>query len=59
MEFAFLYGIPRSELLDLFFLGLTLAHMLVEVSDRYHYSLIPILIIFAARGFAGEERSQL
>ena len=23
MEFAFLYGIPRSELLDLFFLGLT------------------------------------
>ena len=39
-------------LLPLFFLGLTLAHMLVEVSDRYHYSLIPILILFAAAGFA-------
>ena len=38
-------------LLPLFFLGLTLAHMLVEVSDRYHYSLIPILILFAAAGF--------
>ncbi len=37
-------------LLPLFFLGLTLAHMLVEVSDRYHYSLIPILILFAAVG---------
>ena len=43
-------------MLPLYFLGLTLAHMLVEVSDRYHYSLIPILIIFAARGFAWEER---
>lgn len=43
-------------LLPLYFLGLTLAHMLVEVADRYHYSLIPILIIFAALGFAGEER---
>lgn len=43
-------------LLPLYFLGLTLAHMLVEVSDRYHYSLIPILIIFAALGFTGEER---
>ena len=40
----------------LFFLGLTLAHMLVEVANRYHYSLIPILIIFAAHGFAREER---
>lgn len=43
-------------LLPLYFLGLTLAHMLVEVADRYHYSLIPILIIFAALGFAAEER---
>ena len=43
-------------LLPLYFLGLTLAHMLVEVSDRYHYSLIPILIIFAALALAGEER---
>jgi len=45
-------------LLPLFFLGLTLAHMLVEVANRYHYSLIPILIIFAALGLTKEERSQ-
>ena len=45
-------------LLPLFFLGLTLAHMLVEVANRYHYSLIPILAIFAARGLTKEERSQ-
>ena len=43
-------------LLPLFFLGLTLAHMLVEVANRYHYSLIPVLIIFAAHGFVREER---
>ena len=46
-------------LLPLFFLGLTLAHMLVEVADRYHYSLIPLLIIFAVLGLTGEERSLL
>ena len=45
-------------LLPLFFLGLTLAHMLVEVANRYHYSLIPILLIFAALGLTGEERSK-
>jgi len=45
-------------LLPLFFLGLTLAHMLVEVANRYHYSLIPVLIIFAALGLMKEERSQ-
>ena len=45
-------------LLPLYFLGLTLAHMLVEVANRYHYSLIPILIIFAALGLTAEERSQ-
>ena len=44
-------------LLPLYFLGLTLAHMLVEVADRYHYSLIPVLIIIAALGLTGEERS--
>lgn len=42
-------------LLPLFFLGLTLAHMLVEVANRYHYSLIPLLIIFASLGLAGEK----
>ena len=45
-------------LLSLFFLGLTLAHMLVEVSDRYHYSLIPILILFAAAGFCRQTSDQ-
>ena len=45
-----------GQLLPLYVLGLTLAHMLVEVADRYHYSLIPILVIFAALGFVGEER---
>ena len=38
-------------LLPLFSLGLTLAHMLIEVSSRYHYSLIPMFIIFAALNF--------
>jgi ABC-type enterochelin transport system permease subunit len=46
-------------LLPLYFLGLTLAHMLVEVADRYHYSLIPVLIIIAVLGLTGEERSLL
>lgn len=32
----------------MFVLGLTLAHMLVEVAGRYHYSVIPMLIILAA-----------
>lgn len=38
----------------LFSLGLTLAHMLVEVSSRYHYSLIPMFIIIAA--FAADSK---
>ncbi len=38
-------------LLPLYSLGLTLAHMLIEVSSRYHYSLIPMFIIFAALCF--------
>ena len=45
------------QLLPLFVLGLTLAHMGVEVANRYHYSIIPIFIVFAALGFAGEGRS--
>ena len=45
------------QLLPLFVLGLTLAHMGVEVSNRYHYSIIPIFIAFAALGFTGEGRS--
>ena len=38
-------------LLPLYTLGLTLAHMLIEVSSRYHYSLIPMFIVFAALCF--------
>lgn len=45
------------QLLPLYCLGLTLAHLGVEVSTRYHYSLIPIFIIFAALGFTAEGRS--
>lgn len=32
----------------LFVLGLSLAHMLVDVSGRYHYAIIPMLIMLAA-----------
>ena len=32
----------------LYFIGLTLAHMLVEVAGRYHYSGIPVFIVMAA-----------
>lgn len=32
----------------MYILGLCLAHMLVEVAGRYHYSIIPMLIILAA-----------
>ncbi len=35
-------------LVPLFVLGLTLAQMLVEIAGRYHYSVIPMLIIIAA-----------
>lgn len=35
-------------LLPLYTLGLTLAHLLIEVSSRYHYSLIPMFLLFAA-----------
>ena len=44
-------------LIPLYILGLTLAHMLVEVANRYHYSLIPLLIILAALGFSGSEKT--
>lgn len=35
-------------LVPLYLIGLTLAQMLAEVSDRYHYSILPILAILAA-----------
>ena len=34
----------------LFGLGLILAQMLVEVSTRYHYSLVPVLLVLAGNG---------
>lgn len=37
-------------LIPLFFIGLTLAHLLVEVTVRYHYSLMPLLCLFAGMG---------
>ena len=40
--------------LPLFALGLILAQMLVEVSIRYHYSLIPVLILLSAYGLTRE-----
>lgn len=50
-------ALGRGLMEPLFILGLTLAHMLVEVSVRYHYSLIPLFIIFAALGLTRGERS--
>ncbi len=49
----------RSSLLmlPLYVLGLTLAHMLVEVSNRYHYSIIPMIIIFAALALSRREKT--
>lgn len=43
-------GARQSALLlfPLFAVGLTLAHMLIEVTSRYHYSIMPIFIIIAA-----------
>ena len=52
-------------LVTLYVIGLTLAHMLVEVSARYHYSVIPMLLILAAFSFykptrtGGPEEPQL
>ncbi len=41
-ESRFVLAVP------LYAVGLTLAQMLVEVSPRYHYSIIPMLILLAA-----------
>ena len=38
----------------LYVIGLTLAHMLVEVAGRYHYSILPMLILLAAFSRRGE-----
>lgn len=39
----------------MYVLGLTLAHMLVEVAGRYHYSVVPMLIVTAAFSRGGRE----
>jgi len=44
-------------MLPLYVLGLTLAHMLVEVANRYHYSIIPMIIIFAALALSRREKT--
>lgn len=44
-------------LLPLYVLGLTLAHMLVEVANRYHYSIIPMILIFAALALSRREKT--
>ena len=44
-------------LMPLYVLGLTLAHMLVEVANRYHYSIIPMYIIFAALALSRREKT--
>ncbi len=45
-EYSSVYMAP------LYSIGLILAHLIVEVSGRYKYSLIPMLIILAAFSFA-------
>ena len=42
----------------LFVLGLSLAQMLVEVSGRYHYSALPMLVLLAACAGGAELRSE-
>lgn len=39
-------------LVMVYFPGLTFAQMLMEVSGRYHYSLLPVLVLFAAGGIS-------
>lgn len=43
----------------LYVIGLTLAHMLVEVAARYHYSIIPMIIITAAFSFSSFRREKI
>ena len=54
-----LWALPERRALllpPLYALGLTMAHMLVEVCNRYHYSLIPVFVLLAA--FAFTRRAQ-
>lgn len=42
-------------LVPFYIVGLTLAQMLAEVSDRYHYSLVPMLVILGAASCGDRE----
>lgn len=44
-------------LVPLYVIGLTLAQMLVEVAARYHYSILPMLVILAACCLSSREAS--
>lgn len=46
-------------LAPLYVIGLSLAHMLVEVQGRYHYSMIPMLVITAAAGMKTFKETQI
>ena len=43
-------------LIPLYPIGLALAHMLVEVAGRYHYSIIPMIIIMASLQIEKKEK---
>ncbi len=50
---------PMMMVCILFFLGTALAHMLLETQVRYHYNMIPFLILLASFALAGwRERMQ-
>jgi hypothetical protein len=44
---------PMVMVFVLFFLGTALAHMLLETQVRYHYNMLPFLILLATLGVAG------
>lgn len=41
----------------IYFIGLTMGHMLTEVAGRYHYSLIPVLILTGASALAFQRKT--
>ena len=46
-------------LFPLYVLGLTAAQMLVEVAGRYHYSLLPVLMLLATAALAPGRQKNL
>ena len=44
---------PMQMVCILFFLGTALAHMLLETQVRYHYNMLPFLIILATQAMTG------